>query len=62
MALAIHVTSCCATSPRSAVTRPPPPRFVMRSPSGERAYDTGPRFATTISFRLLATAGKRIRQ
>ena len=32
IALAIHVTSCCATRLRSAVTRPPPPRRVMRVP------------------------------
>src|SRR4051812_39482502 len=39
---------------RSAVTSPPPPRRAMRRPSGDRAYATGPRFATTISFRLAA--------
>jgi len=37
------------------VTSPPPPRFVIRSPPSDRAYATGPRFATTISFRLPGT-------
>ena len=46
IALAIHVTSWCAISPASAVTRPPPPRFATPS-----SYVTGARFATTRSFR-----------
>src|SRR5437764_6962529 len=55
IALAIHVTSWCATRPRRAVTSPPPPRFATRSPSAVRAYATGPRLATTISLRRALT-------
>src|SRR5262249_7873654 len=51
IALAIHVTSWCATSPRSAVTRPPPPRRATRLPASSRPKVTGPRLETTISLR-----------
>jgi hypothetical protein len=50
IALAIHVTSWCATRLRSAVTSPPPPRRATRLPSSSRANETGPRLETTISF------------
>src|SRR5207248_1191863 len=49
IALAIQVTSCRSSRPRSAVTRPPPPRRATRLPSPSRPNDTGPRFETTIS-------------
>ena len=50
IALAIHVTSWCATRLRSAVTSPPPPRRATLFPPASDAYDTGPRLETTISF------------
>src|SRR4051812_21548746 len=57
MALPIQVTSCWVTRPRKAVTSPPPPRLTTRAPAASRAYDSGPRFATMMSFRGPATRG-----
>src|SRR3954466_2419997 len=54
MALAIQGTPWWRTGPRGAVPRPPPPRLVTRSPRA-RAYPTGPRLETTISFRRSGT-------
>src|SRR5205823_94277 len=60
IALAIQVTSWCVTRLRSAVTRPPPPRRAIRSPSGPRAKAAGPRFETTISFRRVGCIAARV--
>ncbi len=61
IALAIHVTSWWAISPRSAVTSPPPPRRTIRSPFASRPKKSGPRFETTISLRRSLIAANAIR-
>src|SRR4051795_11539404 len=41
----------CETRPESAVTRPPPPRWAIRSPRSSRPNSAGPRFETIVRGR-----------
>src|SRR5215210_3932562 len=49
IAEAIQSACRCETSPESAVTRPPPPRWTIRFPRSSRPNSAGPRLETIVS-------------